>query len=192
MNIEDEERAHLAHVLNCLQAATARADGLAQRAADSHREAGAYLAGARGELSPEEAHLSAYELNRMDQQAASAALARQRLHRLLGNPYFARVDFCENGSTSQTYIGRSAFTWENRSLISDWRSPVAALFYDFEPGPASFATPAAAARGSLPSNARYPSNAGSWRGPPTAAPACATKCWPAPSPAPPTPACTTS
>ncbi len=149
MNIEDEERAHLAHVLDHLQAATARADGLAQRAADSHREAGAYLASARGELSPEEAHLSAYELNRMDQQAASAALARQRLHRLLGNPYFARVDFCENGSTSQTYIGRSAFTWENRSLISDWRSPVAALFYDFEPGPASFATPSGRREGQL-------------------------------------------
>lgn len=122
-------------------------------------------AASRGELAPEEAHLSAYELNRMDAQAALAHRSRGRLEKLLDSPYFARVDFVEGeeGASSSagsaegetaaarqiTYLGRFALTWENQALISDWRSPVAALFYDFEPGPAAFEAPAGRREGTL-------------------------------------------
>lgn len=148
-SIESEERAHLKQVLQLVESAVARADALSARMAEGHRETGAYLADARGELSPEEAHLSAFELNRMDQQAASAALSRQRLRKLLDSPYFARVDFCEDAGTFATYIGRSAFSWRSNSVISDWRSPVASLFYDFEPGPATFDAPSGRREGKL-------------------------------------------
>ena len=34
-------------------------------------------------------------------------------------------------------------------MISDWRSPVASLFYDFEPGPATFDAPSGRREGKL-------------------------------------------
>lgn len=164
-SIEAEEQAHLDEVLGAVRAAVDRARGLAERTEGSHREAGAQLAASRGELAPEEAHLSAYELNRMDAQAALAHRSRGRLEKLLDSPYFARVDFVEGeeGASSSagsaegetaaarqiTYLGRFALTWENQALISDWRSPVAALFYDFELGPAAFEAPAGRREGTL-------------------------------------------
>lgn len=147
---EVEERMHLDVVLGQVRAAVERARGLAVRTEASHREAGAALTESRGELAPEEAHLSAYELNRMDVQAAWAHQSSQRLEKLLDSPYFARVDFAEGDAVPQaTYVGRFAFTWENRAVVSDWRSPVAALFYDFEPGPAAFDTPTGRREGAL-------------------------------------------
>lgn len=166
-SIETEEQAHLDEVLGAVRAAVDRARGLAERTEASHREAGAHLAASRGELAPEEAHLSAYELNRMDAQAALAHRSQSRLEKLLDSPYFARVDFVEGGEGASssagaavagegslaecqiTYLGRFAFTWENQALVSDWRSPVAALFYDFEPGPAAFEAPAGRREGTL-------------------------------------------
>ena len=82
-SIEAEEQAHLDEVLGAVRAAVDRARGLAERTEASHREAGAQLAASRGELAPEEAHLSAYELNRMDAQAALAHRSRSRLEKLL-------------------------------------------------------------------------------------------------------------
>ena len=175
-DIEEAERAHLAAVLGQVRAAVARSGALAARTEESHREAGAQLAASRGELAPEEAHLSAFELNRLDAQAAVAARSHRRLEKLLASPYFARVDFLDGddaatrgagadpdasagpdaggtvsagGAPEVTYIGRFAFTWENKAVVSDWRSPVAALFYDFEPGPAAFQAPAGERRGTL-------------------------------------------
>lgn len=179
-DIEAEEREHLEEVLEQVRAALARARGLAGRTRESHEEAGRHLAESRGELAPEEAHLSAYELNRMDAQAALAATSQGRLEKLLDAPYFARVDFAEGEGAGEggpdagseahasapageaaasaapgalavqsTYIGRFAFTWERRAVVSDWRSPVASLFYDFEPGPAFFEAPGGRRDGTL-------------------------------------------
>ena len=148
-DIENEERSHLEEVLAAVRASVGRARDLAERAEASHREAGARLAADRGELAPEEAHLSAFELNRMDAQAALAHRSHRRLEKLLDSPYFARVDFLDGGAVEATYIGRFAFTWQNRALVSDWRSPVAALFYDFECGPAAFDAPGGRRAGTL-------------------------------------------
>ena len=103
-SIEAEEQAHLDEVLGAVRAAVDRARGLAERTEASHREAGAQLAASRGELAPEEAHLSAYELNRMDAQAALAHRSRGRLEKLLDSPYFARVDFVEGEEGSRFTI----------------------------------------------------------------------------------------
>lgn len=148
-DIENEERSHLEEVLAAVHASVGRARDLAERAEASHREAGAQLAADRGELASEEAHLSAFELNRMDAQAALAHRSHRRLEKLLDSPYFARVDFRDGGVPEATYIGRFAFTWQNRALVSDWRSPVAALFYDYECGPAAFDAPGGRRTGTL-------------------------------------------
>ncbi len=148
-SVEEEERARLAEVEAQISEAVARTRRLAARLEAGHRETGAHLAATRGELSPEEAHLSAFELNRMDAQAASAHLSRQRLEKLAASPYFARVDFADAEGEQVTYLGRFAFSWRNQAVVSDWRSPVASLFYDFEPGPAAFEAPAGRREGAL-------------------------------------------
>ena len=44
--------------------------------------------------------------------------------------------------TLDAYIGRFSFGDADGTVVADWRSPVASLFYDFEPGPASYDAPA--------------------------------------------------
>ena len=66
------------------------------------------------------------------------------LERQLQSPYFARLDFKENGEEAESfYIGIS--TVENEEdfefLVFDWRSPVSTMFYDFEAGPAYYEAP---------------------------------------------------
>ncbi|MEO2259129.1 RNA polymerase recycling motor HelD [Paenibacillus amylolyticus] len=65
--------------------------------------------------------------------------------RLLPTPYFGRFDYKEKGMTltEQIYIGVSSFMDEDglNFLIYDWRTPIASLYYDHSPGPASYDTP---------------------------------------------------
>lgn len=98
-----------------------------------------------------------YEETFYSVQQQSAMLAeRERGHnrlvhqwngmkRLLPSPYFGRVDFQENdlNTSEQVYIGVSSFVDNDglNFLIYDWRSPIASLYYDYPPGPASYETP---------------------------------------------------
>ena len=66
------------------------------------------------------------------------------LERQLKSPYFARIDFREDGEETESfYIGLS--TVENEEdfefMVFDWRSPVSNMFYDFEVGPAYYEAP---------------------------------------------------
>jgi DNA helicase II / ATP-dependent DNA helicase PcrA len=59
-------------------------------------------------------------------------------------PYFARIDFREEGShkIDQLYIGRMSLTrpqWEI-PFITDWRSPIASIYYDGRLGEVSYKT----------------------------------------------------
>ena len=61
---------------------------------------------------------------------------RHRLKKMLGSPFFGRVDFCyEDEEEPETcYIGISNFSEHagRVPLIYDWRAPVSGLFYDFD------------------------------------------------------------
>ncbi|SDS48696.1 DNA helicase-2 / ATP-dependent DNA helicase PcrA [Paenibacillaceae bacterium GAS479] len=77
----------------------------------------------------------------------------KNLKRLLPSPYFGRIDFQENGSdpTEQIYIGVSSFVDKDglNFLIYDWRTPIASLYYDYSPGPASYITPTGRIEGTM-------------------------------------------
>lgn len=66
------------------------------------------------------------------------------LEKLVDSPYFARVDFRAEGEDApeQIYIGLSTLIdhVDNRHLVYDWRAPISSIFYDFEPGEASYET----------------------------------------------------
>lgn len=92
------------------------------------------------------------EMHRQENAYAAAATEREKLEELYGSPYFARIDFREDGETAgeQFYIGRYGFIDEDMEMpVYDWRSPVASMFYDYEYGKASYTCPAGVINGVL-------------------------------------------
>ena len=78
--------------------------------------------------------------------------AARKLAQMHDSPYFARIDFAESGSPPERiYIGRASLVAEDEQtfLVYDWRAPVSSLFYDHEPGPASYDTPEGEIAGEL-------------------------------------------
>ncbi|WP_071130940.1 RNA polymerase recycling motor HelD [Enterococcus timonensis] len=51
------------------------------------------------------------------------------------NPYFARIDFSEDDELTKLYIGIASLRdAADQALVVDWRSPIANLYYESEPG----------------------------------------------------------
>ena len=81
----------------------------------------------------------------LEEKLYASKLSRiKTLERQLKSPYFARLDFKEDGEEVESfYIGLS--TVENEEdfefIVFDWRSPVSNMFYDFEIGPAYYKAP---------------------------------------------------
>ena len=147
-----EERAHLDDVLALLRAARDRAAGLLERVDGGYDETKRYMAAYRGEIDPSEQYQNELFLKEVDRQAAEAREAAARLEKLLDAPYFARVDFQAAGEDAPTpfYLGRFSFSSDEAAVVSDWRSPVAGLFYECdEPGPAGYDAPAGRVGGLL-------------------------------------------
>jgi len=66
------------------------------------------------------------------------------LQRLEKTPYFARIDFQENGEKKpeSVYIGLSSFTDSpDHFLIYDWRAPISSIYYEGGLGEVSYDTP---------------------------------------------------
>ncbi|MFD0673110.1 RNA polymerase recycling motor HelD [Cohnella sp. GCM10027633] len=81
-----------------------------------------------------------------------ASEAVERLTKQFDSPYFARIDFAERGGPNETiYIGRASLVGEDGETfwVFDWRAPISSLFYDHEPGPASYAVPDGVMQGEL-------------------------------------------
>ncbi|WP_127492201.1 RNA polymerase recycling motor HelD [Paenibacillus glycanilyticus] len=81
------------------------------------------------------------------------------LKRLQQSPYFGRIDFKEDGlnEAEQVYIGLSSFLASDgmNFLVYDWRTPIASLYYDYSPGPASYATPGGQIKGNMELKRQY-------------------------------------
>lgn len=81
------------------------------------------------------------------------------LHRMQKVPYFGRIDFMEQGQSTQeqVYIGISSLMDKSGEdfLIYDWRAPISSVYYDFEPGAAHYATPGGIVHGQLEKKWQY-------------------------------------
>lgn len=133
-----EEQIHLAQTLERLEEAFAEAGENADRLEQEYREAKRYMADNRGEIDPHEMFQNELLLKQTDRTGAFAAGVRDRIARLKESPYFARIDFREDGSPADEiyYIGRFGFQYKKKPLIYDWRAPVSGMFYDYENGEA--------------------------------------------------------
>lgn len=104
---------------------------------------------------------------RQEAQALSASQSTHRhaskrlsaLRRMQKVPYFGRIDFIEEGTSAseKIYIGISTLTDTSGEnfLIYDWRAPVSSVYYDYQPGPAEYATPGGAIHGILEKKWQY-------------------------------------
>ena len=81
------------------------------------------------------------------------------LERQLSSPYFARLDFKEDGEREGEtfYIGLSTVEDEENFdfLVFDWRSPVSTMFYDFELGEAYYEAPGRKVTGEIEFNRQF-------------------------------------
>ncbi|MBD0379541.1 RNA polymerase recycling motor HelD [Paenibacillus sedimenti] len=90
--------------------------------------------------------------------------ALRKLQRVVDSPYFARIDFIEQGEKQpeKIYIGLTSFIdpKTDEILIYDWRAPIASVFYDYPPGPATYRTPEMDVSGELLLKRQYIIKAG--------------------------------
>jgi len=80
------------------------------------------------------------------------------LEKQLKSPYFARLDFKEDGDEVESfYIGLSSVEDKEdfNFLVFDWRSPVSTMFYDFEVGPAYYDAPGRRITGEIEFNRQF-------------------------------------
>ncbi|MGG7621238.1 RNA polymerase recycling motor HelD [Bacillus coreaensis] len=104
---------------------------------------------------------------RQEAQALSVNLSTHRhaskrlstLRRMQEVPYFGRIDFIEEGNSTQEqiYIGISSLsdTSGEHFLIYDWRAPVSSVYYDYQPGSAKYVTPGGTIEGILEKKWQY-------------------------------------
>jgi len=82
----------------------------------------------------------------------------KKIERQLLSPYFARIDFKEDGwDNEKYYIGVYGFRKDEAEdiLIYDWRAPVSSMFYDYEPGRALYVSPSGKIEGDLSLKRQY-------------------------------------
>lgn len=74
-----------------------------------------------------------------------------KYEKMLNNPYFARIDFKEDGyeETEKIYIGISNLMDDEKHDIKvyDWRAPISSIYYRNEIGPVSYKAPAGEIKG---------------------------------------------
>ncbi|WP_139653034.1 HelD family protein [Raoultibacter phocaeensis] len=147
----EEERRHLKATLAKLSQAIDHASGLFDQTNDAYRSTKFYMSENRGEIDPQEMYQNELFLKEVDRNAELAHLSRERLTRLYDSPYFARVAFRAQGESEAkaSYIGPFAFSHNGAIEISDWRSPVAGLFYDYDIGSAAYDAPSGHVTGTL-------------------------------------------
>lgn len=104
---------------------------------------------------------------RQEAQALSVSQSTHRhaakrlsvLRRMEEAPYFGRISFLEEGTSTQEqiYIGISTLTDTSGDnfLIYDWRAPVSSVYYDYQPGPAKYVTPGGVIQGELEKKWQY-------------------------------------
>lgn len=94
----------------------------------------------------------------------SLALKVKNLYTARGKPYFARVDFQEDGSAKleKLYIGKMSLARDEDQeiIIVDWRAPIANLYYEGRLGDSSYSCPDGNIEGQLLLKRQFAINSG--------------------------------
>jgi DNA helicase II / ATP-dependent DNA helicase PcrA len=141
---EPEEREYLELIKERLLLAIDRSDNQVKQFSEELRNNKEYIYENQSSMDEADMVSADQSINRMAFTGDSAVARKHRLMKLLGSPYFGRIDFVDGKNERKViYIGVHTFTDEQSqaTLIYDWRAPVSSMFYDFELGEASYTTP---------------------------------------------------
>jgi len=162
-----QEREYAAHVQQLLYAVINQSEDFNGQHSQTIR---ALLADAWEELRLKPTALSAKDLEQLsidlDRYVARKAFNEdmvRRYERMLLTPFFARVDFAEEGAqeSEKIVIGLYSLTDEKGDIaVHDWRAPICSLYYDAQPGPASYKCPEGEIQGVLTLKRQYKMNEG--------------------------------
>lgn len=150
-DIKDEEK-YLETTLNTINSLLNKYGASSEEQDKSIIEHRKFLWDNRSELDEIELNENCGQVALEEKLYASKITRIRTLERQLKSPYFARLDFNEDGESPESfYIGLS--TVENETdfefLVFDWRSPVSNMFYDFEVGPAYYNAPGRVINGNI-------------------------------------------
>ena len=109
-------------------------------------------------LSEEDLQQLSAEVDRFVARREFADSLAERSKRMLKNPFFARVDFIEQGAEAveKIVIGLYSLKDEQGELaVHDWRAPVCSLYYDAMPGKVSYESPSGTIFGRLTLKRQY-------------------------------------
>lgn len=155
---EQDEREYLEEIKEKLQLTLKRIDDSVKQYSEELRQKKAYIYEHQSGMDEADMVAAGQSINRMAFTGESAVARKKKLMKLIGSPYFARIDFIqdEDGSESTAiYIGIYSFPYEGVNLIYDWRAPVSSMFYDFELGKAWYETPAGKVDGEITLKRQY-------------------------------------
>lgn len=152
-NTEQREKTYLTFILETLEEAVHLAQSIVDRQYQEIRENKIYLQEHKRGMDHVEKVNVRETIENMTRIGENAEAKRARLQKLMSSPYFGRIDFKQTDASSgqRIYIGLHAFMsgTENKNLIYDWRAPVSGMYYDFEPGQASFSSPQGMVHGEI-------------------------------------------
>jgi DNA helicase-2/ATP-dependent DNA helicase PcrA len=155
---EQEEREYLEEIKEKLTLAVRRVDDSVKQFSDELREKKQYIHEHQSGMDDADMVAAGQSINRMAFTGEAAVARKRKLLKLSQSPYFGRIDFVtQNKVTWPVYIGIYSFLDERQrqNLIYDWRAPISSMFYDFELGEASYATPAGTMRGTIELKRQY-------------------------------------
>ena len=110
------------------------------------------------QLSVQDLEQLSVELNRIQARREFNRAMAERYRRMLMNPFFARVDFIEEGSEELEKIVIGLYSLEGEKghlLVHDWRAPVCSLYYDSEPGDVAYESPGGTIFGKMTLKRQY-------------------------------------
>lgn len=109
-------------------------------------------------LSEEDLEQLSTEVDRFVARREFTDSLAERSRRMLRSPFFARVDFIEDGEAQAEKIVIGLYSLKDERgelLVHDWRAPVCGLYYDAMPGPAAYDSPSGPIRGQLTLKRQY-------------------------------------
>ncbi|QIL77526.1 HelD family protein [Hymenobacter sp. HDW8] len=155
---EREEREYLEEIKEQLTLAVRRVDDAVRQFSNELRQKKEYIHEHQSGMDDADMVAAGQSINRMAFTGDAAVARKRKLLKLTQSPYFGRLDFApQNQGAAPVYIGVHSFFDEQqrRNLIYDWRAPISSLFYDFELGKASYATPSGTVHGTIELKRQY-------------------------------------
>ncbi len=98
------------------------------------------------------------EINRFVARRTFSENRASQYEKMLKNPFFARIDFKEEGEEQLEKIVIGLYSLKDAQkniLVHDWRAPICSLYYDSMPGKASYSCPGGVIAGELTLKRQY-------------------------------------